>query len=145
MLDSIFNSIFGNMIETHPTATLILISFLLTLFVSIFYKIFTDQKLMKSLKAEMKEIREDIKNFKNDPEKVMELQKKSMQKSMTHMKQTMKPTLITMLPLLIIFSWLRNIYNEITVNFIGIHSWFWVYLISSVVFSITLRKLLKVH
>ncbi|MBT3395417.1 DUF106 domain-containing protein [archaeon] len=145
MLDSLFDAIFGKLIEQSPTGALLLISFLLTSLVTVIYKFATDQELIKSLKAEMKEIREDIKNFKNDPEKVMELQKKSMQKSMTHMKQTMKPTLITMLPLLIIFSWLRNIYNEITVNFIGIHSWFWVYLISSVVFSITLRKLLKVH
>jgi uncharacterized membrane protein (DUF106 family) len=145
MLDSIFNSIFGNMIETHPTATLILISFLLTLFVSIFYKIFTDQKLMKSLKAEMKEIRKDLKEFAHDPEKTLQLQKVSMQKSMEHMKHTMKPTLITMLPLLVVFSWLRKTYGGIELSFLWFDSWLWIYILTSIIFSIIIRKILKVH
>jgi uncharacterized membrane protein (DUF106 family) len=145
MLDSLFNSIFGSMIGKSPIAALLFISFLLTTLVTVFYKLLTDQELIKSLKLEMKEIREDMKNFKDDPEKTLELQKESMQKSMTHMKQTMKPTFITMLPLLIIFSWLRGVYGEMDLNFLGFHNWLWVYILSSILFSVLIRKLLKVH
>ncbi|MBT4334641.1 DUF106 domain-containing protein [archaeon] len=145
MLDSIFNSMFGSMIEAHPTATLIFISFLLTLFVSVFYKIFTDQKLMKALKEEMKEIRSDLKKFAHDPEKTLQLQKISMQKSMEHMKHTMKPTLITMLPLLVVFSWLRKTFVDIELSFLWFNSWLWIYILTSIIFSIIIRKLLKVH
>ena len=145
MLNSIFNPIFGNMIESYPTTTLIFISFLLTFFVSIFYKIFTDQKLMKALKEEMKEIRADLKKFAHDPEKTLQLQKASMQKSMEHMKHTMKPTLITMLPLLVVFTWLREVYATKVVSFLWFESWLWIYILTSIIFSMIIRKILKVH
>jgi uncharacterized membrane protein (DUF106 family) len=74
-----------------------------------------------------------------------ELNKRSMEKSMTQMKHTMKPTLITMLPLILVFTWLRAEYTVKQVAFLGITSWLWIYIIFSLVISITIRKLLKVH
>ncbi len=144
VLDSFFNKIFGFLIGADPLLGILTISFLLTLIITILYKVFTDQEALKTIKDELKDMREEMKNFKDDPQKMMELNKKSMQKSLEQMKHTIKPMLITMLPLLIIFSWLRSTYSEIGPLILGL-SWLWVYIISSVIFSIILRKILKVN
>ena len=145
VLENFFNSIFGWAIEAGPLGGLIFISFVLTFLITLSYKYMTDQELMKSVKAEMKEIRKQMKEFKDDPSKVMELQKKSMDKSMVQMKNSFKPMLITFIPLIIIFGWLRGVYAEEVVKFLWIDSWLWIYIIFSIIFSIIVRKLLKVH
>ncbi len=145
VFDNFFNSVFGWAIEADPLGGLIFISFVLTLLITLAYKFMTDQDLMKSVKAEMKEIRKEMKEFKDNPEKVMELQKKSMDKSMIQMKNSFKPMLITFIPLIIIFGWLRSVYAEEVVKFLWIDSWLWIYIIFSIIFSIALRKFMKVH
>jgi uncharacterized membrane protein (DUF106 family) len=145
MLDGLFNTIFGPLISWHPLGALIIISFLLTALITVAYKYFTDQELMKSLKAELKSLQAEMKEAKHDTERLMQLQKQSMEKNMKYMMNSFKPTLITLVPILIIFSWLRATYLEIDLNFFGISSWIWVYIIFSIVFSIGLRKLLRVH
>ncbi|MAG45355.1 MAG: hypothetical protein CMH63_01110 [Nanoarchaeota archaeon] len=145
MLNGFFNAIFGFLINWHPLGALIIISFLLTALITVAYKYFTDQELMKSLKAELKELQGQMKEAKHDTERLMQLQKQSMEKNMKYMMNSFKPTLITLVPILIIFSWLRATYSEIDLNFLGIHSWIWIYIIFSIVFSIGLRKILRVH
>ena len=145
VLDSFFNKIFGGIIESSPLGGLIFISFILTFLITLAYKFMTDQVLMKSVKGEMKDIRKQMKEYKDDPTKVMELQKKSMERSMAQMKNSFKPMIITFIPLIIIFGWLRGVYAELEISFIGISSWLWIYIIFSIIFSITLRKILKVH
>jgi len=145
MFDGFFNAIFGSIIAKSPLWGLILISFVLTLLITVAYKYLTDQELMKSLKKEMKDFQKEMKDFKDEPSKIMELQKKAMEKNMKYMMQSFKPTLFTFIPLIIVFGWLRNVYTEQTVSFIGISSWFWLYIIFSIVFSIILRKVMRVH
>jgi len=145
VLDNFFNTIFGSLISYNPLGALIFISFILTVLITVAYKYFTDQELMKSLKAELKSLQQEMKEAKHDTQKLMQLQKQSMEKNMKYMMKSFKPTLITLVPLLVIFSWLRNSYTGIDMNFFGINSWLWVYIIFSIVFSIILRKLLRVH
>lgn len=146
VLDSFFNSIFGWAIESSPLWGLFVVSFILTFFVTLVYKFMTDQEALKSIKQEMKEIRKEMKEFKDDPEKMMELNKRSMEKSMVQMKSSFKPMIITFIPLIIVFGWLRNIYEGVQLNFLGfIDGWLWVYIIFSMVISLTLRKLMRVH
>ena len=145
VLDSFFNSIFGWAIQMSPLTGIIVVAFTLTLIVTIVYKIMTDQDMLKNIKQEMKDIRKEIKLASQDPSKMAELNKRSMEKSMTQMKHTLKPTLITMLPLLFALTWLRNTYETLTLNFFGISSWLWTYIILSLIFSISLRKIMKVH
>lgn len=128
-----------------PLTGIIFVSFILTLLSTLAYKLFTDQKLMKDVKDEMKDIRKEMKEFAHDPAKVAELQKRSLEKSANQMKQSFKPMLITIIPFLLVFNWLRTEYEVLTVNFLGISSWFWTYFIFTIIFSIVLRKLLKVH
>tara|TARA_Y100000310_G_scaffold345598_1_gene467053 strand:- start:2810 stop:3247 length:438 start_codon:yes stop_codon:yes gene_type:complete len=144
VLDSFFDAVFGSLIETSPGWTVVLISFIFTLLITLAYKYFTDQEIMKSLKGEMKELRKEMKEFKDDPEKMMAIQKKSFEKSMQQMKMQFKPMLITLIPLLVLFSWLRGVYTDMGDVLFGL-SWLWIYIISSIIFSIFLRKALKVH
>lgn len=145
MLNGFFNTIFGFLIDWSPLGALIIISFILTALITIAYKYFTDQELMKSLKAELKELQQEMKDAKHDTEKLMQLQKKTMEKNMKYMMNSFKPTLITLVPILIIFSWLRAEYTGVALNFIGINSWIWIYILFSIAFSMILRKLLRVH
>jgi len=145
VFDGFFNSIFGPLINFNPEFGLILISFLLTIVITIAYKYLTDQELMKSLKAELKELQGQMKEFKHDTAKVMQLQKVSMEKNMKYMMHSFKPTLFTFVPLIIVFGWLRSAYETIELSFLGLHSWLWIYILSSIIFSIILRKLMRVH
>jgi len=144
MLDGFFNSIFGILIDWNPAMALITISFLLTLFISLAYKYLTNQKELKQHKEEMKFLQNEIKKLKDDPDKAMKKQKELMEKNFKMMGQNMKPMLITFIPLIIIFGWLRGTYDPMGKIIFGL-SWFWVYLISAVIFSAIIRKVLKIY
>jgi uncharacterized membrane protein (DUF106 family) len=125
---------------------LLLVSFLITGLITLAYKFFTDQKLMKELKEETKRIQKEMKEFKDHPEKVMALQKKSMENLMKTMTSSLKPTIITFIPIIIIFGWLRTYYTDLgNPDILFGLTWLWVYIIFSIILSITLRKLLKIH
>ncbi len=150
VFNSFFDATLGPLIRWHPLYGLIVISFILTLIITLIYKWLTDQEKIKTIKKEMKDHQEEMKNNKNNPEKMVELQKLTMEKSLKLMTMSLKPTLITLIPIVIIFGWLRVTYNPLNadplpLNFIGIHSWIWVYIIFSILFSVILRKILKVH
>jgi len=123
-----------------------LLSFLLTLVMTLFYKFLTDQKLMKELKDEMKVIQQEMKDLKDHPEKVMETQKKYWEKNMKYLLQSLKPTLITFIPILLIFEWMRRYYSDLgNPDVLFGLGWIWIYIFSSILLSIALRKILKVH
>ena len=146
VFDNFFNSILGPFIETAPLTTLIIISFVITLIVTIAYKYLTNQELMKTLKEDGKKLQAEMKNNKDNTAKMLEIQKQAMEKNMKYMMHSFTPTFITFIPLLIIFTWLRNAYKDLNLNFLGlIDNWIWAYIIVSIVASIILRKLLKVH
>ena len=92
----------------------------------------------------MTDLQKEIKSLKNDPKKMMEKQKEIMDINLKMMKHNIKPMLITFIPLLIIFGWLRTTYDPLGKLIFGL-SWFWVYLISAILFSIIIRKVLKIY
>ena len=144
MFDSFFNSIFGSLIEKSPLGAILIISLILTFLITLAYKYLTNQATLKAMKQEMDGLRKEIKVNKDDPKKLMEIQKKSMQQSLEQMKHTIKPMIITFIPLVIIFGWLRNSYTPIG-KILGPLTWIWVYIIFSIVFSMILRKVMKVY
>jgi len=144
MFDSFFNLIFGDLISWNPLVAIILISFLMTLVITLSYKFLTNQEMMKSLKEEIKGFQQQMKENKEDTQKVMELQKQALEKNMKYMMHSFKPTLFTFVPLIIIFTWLRTTYSTQGPLLFGL-SWFWIYIIVSIVFSLVLRKSLKIH
>jgi uncharacterized membrane protein (DUF106 family) len=85
-----------------------------------------------------------MKLLKDNPNKMMEKNKEIMAKNMQMMTQSFKPLLYTFVPFGIIFFGLRNIYEPFGKLLFGL-SWIWIYILSSFVFSIILRKMLKVY
>lgn len=146
VLAEFFDLIFGWLVDINPLAALIIITFIMTLAVTLIYKYATDQEVMKSIKNEIKEIQKKVKEFKNQPDKVMKHNKELMEKQLVLFKQSFKPMLITLLPILFLFTWLRATYGEMgeLLPIIGF-KWLGTYIIFSIIFSLILRKLLKVH
>src|SRR3989338_7777367 len=144
MFDSFFNTIFSPILQLSPAASLMIISLILTLLVTIIYKYTTDQKFLKEAKEEMKILQKEMKEFKDNPSKIMEKQKVLWEKNMKIMMHTLKSSLYTLIPLLIIFSWLRAIYQPKGDILFGL-GWIWVYILSSIIFSLLIRKVLKIH
>ncbi len=116
-------------------------------------KFFTNQVLMKTLKDDLTALQKNLKEEK-DTNKKMTYQQELLGKQMQMMKHNFRPLLITLLPLLLIFNWLRSTYGDAgeLIRW-GAHiplfgtgfGWFGTYFFSAIVFSIILRKLLKVH
>ena len=127
------------LVQSNPKLWILIFSFIVTIVITIVNYYFTDRELMKNIKQKQKSLREEMKQHKNNPQKMMELNGKMMEDMPAQMKQSFKIMLITMVPLLIFFNWLRNMFAATTIG----SSWIWWYILSSLVFSIVLRKVFK--
>lgn len=146
----------ANFIASNPLLSITSISFVVTLVTTLIYKYTTDQVKLKQVREDIKRHQEDLKKNQHDPKKVAELRDKLMALSFEPLKLTLKPLLITMVPALVVFAWIRNsvdpskVILNLPFNFpkIGDNSgfgWLGVYIITSVIFSTILRKVLKVY
>jgi len=155
VLDSFFNWIFGPIINNlSPLLSMIIITFLITLIVTIIYKYLSNQSEIKTAKEETKIFQKELKKHKDNPQKMMELNQEIMKRSAVLMKNSFKPTLITFIPIIIIFGWLSKTFKDsgnmiqwgFSVPIFGT-GWGWLgtYIVSSIIFSIILRKIMKVH
>ena len=136
-----------------PLVSIIVYSFFITLALTYVYKFLTKQEELKALKERVKTLQEEMK-IEKDQNKLMELQKEMLKLSAEQMKHSMKPMLFTFLPLILIFGGLRSLYSktgdiipwgaDIPLFHTGA-GWLLCYIIFSMIFSIILRKLLKVH
>ncbi|PLW79568.1 hypothetical protein C0585_07065 [Candidatus Woesearchaeota archaeon] len=108
VLNNLLDPVFAPILSLPPFWGILIISFLVTLLITIIYKLVTDQEVMKTLKADMKAMQKEMKKLKDNPKKMMEVQKKAMEKNMQYMMASMKPTLFTLIPILIIFGWLSG-------------------------------------
>jgi len=143
---SILDPILSPVMSIPSPWNLLLISFIITGGITLLYKFATDQKLMKELKQEMKDLQKEMKSLKDNPEKMMSVQKLAMEKNMKYMMQSMKPTLFTLIPIIFIFSWLRGYYADLgNPDILFGLGWLWIYIIFSIVISLSLRKVLKIH
>ena len=115
---------------------IVLLSLLVTIFITTVTYFMTDKERMKEIKAKQKALRKEIKQHRDNPTKMMELNKQMMEDMPEQMKHSFKPMLVTIVPLLILFAWLRGTFTESAIA----GSWFWWYLGSSLIFSISLRK-----
>lgn len=105
----------------------------------------TDQKAIAEIKKEQKDLQVEIKKYKDNPQKLMELQQSSFPSTMRMMQLTMKSQFYTIVPLLLLFRWFWDFFGALgEYKFFGILSWFWFYLIASLIFGSIIRNLLKV-
>ena len=118
----------------NPKVSIVLVSVLVTFFMTLVTKFFTDQKRMKELKEIQKQCQIKIKDAKGDLKTQTQIQSEMMSCSLEMMKYSMKPMLITFIPLLILIGFLRGVYSGV------FSSWIWWYIISGMVSSIVLRK-----
>ncbi len=145
VLEGFFNTVFGPIMRLGYPINMIVISVILTLIVTLIYKYTTNQTKMKELKDEIKAAQAEIKKNKDNPTRMMEIQKGAMEKNLIYMKHSLVPMLITFIPLIIMFGWLRSYFTAAeNPKFLGL-SWIWMYLISSIILSIIIRKILKVY
>ena len=107
VLENFLNPVFSPLLNLPTLWAVILLSFLISLIITVVYKYTTDQNLMKQLKEEMKEFQREIKELKKEPEKAMQIQKKSMQTNMKYMMHSMRSTLFSIIPIIVIFSWMN--------------------------------------
>jgi len=128
-----------SLIQANPKIGIIILSFIVTVVLTTLTYFVTDKKLMKSIKEKQKKLRQEMKEYKHDAQKMMEINKKMMEDFPIQMKQSFKIMIITILPLLIFFNWLRSTFAATSLA----DNWIWWYIISSVVFSMTLRKVFK--
>jgi uncharacterized membrane protein (DUF106 family) len=105
--NSLLDPVFMPLLGLHPVLSICIIAFVISLLIVIVYKKFTDQDLMKRLKAEIKELQTEMKTLKDQPDQMMKVQKRAMETNMKYMMKSFKPTLITFLPIIIIFGWLN--------------------------------------
>lgn len=106
-LDPVLNVIFWPLLQIPPLLGIILISFVLSLLITLIYKWTTDQNLMKQLKTEIKEFQKQMKELKSNPAEAMKIQKRSMETNMKYMMQSFKPMIFTFIPIILIFGWLQ--------------------------------------
>src|SRR3989338_88502 len=108
VFESVINPVFAPFLNLPTLWAVILLSFLISLIITLIYKYTTDQSLMKSLKDEMKELQKEMKGLKSTPERAMQAQKKIMKTNGKYMMQSMKSMLYSFIPIILIFGWMNS-------------------------------------
>jgi|APSaa5957512622_1039677.scaffolds.fasta_scaffold54166_2 uncharacterized membrane protein (DUF106 family) len=136
---AIFDPTLGNLLTWNPLYGMLILVAILNVGLVLVQKHTTDQDAMKSIKKEQKELNAEMKNYKDNPEKMMELNKKNfgfMKETFSH---SLRPMMFTLIPFVLLFRWFQDYFLDSTIRLLGM-SWFWFYLVSSIVFSSIFRK-----
>jgi len=142
---SIFDPSLGVLLSWDVTYGLLLIIAVLTFLMTLVQKYTTDQETLKEMRKEQKILQEEMKKYRDDPGKMMELNKQSMAFIPKTLKLSMRAIIYTSIPLILLFRWFMDYFALIPeFRFLGFFTWFWFYLISYMIFSSILRKVLKV-
>ena len=141
---NILDPSFGILLNWNLTVGMLLIVYLITLITTVVQKYTTDQKALKELKEEQKSLSEEMQKYRDNPNKIMELNKKSMELFPKQFKLTSRSILYTSIPFILFFRWFTEFFTSLgNPKFFGFITWFWFYMIFSVIFSIILRKMMK--
>ena len=148
VVKGIFDFLFGWAVAISPLFGIIIISFILSMLSTLSWKYLTNQILLKGLRENTKKLHEELKKFRSDPKKLAELNSKATKENLEAMKiqykQSIKPMIVTLIPFALAFVWIRNTYQpfgDIFLSMGGIGS----YIIFSIIFSMILRKVMKVY
>ena len=134
----------GRLLEFNVNLGMIIISALITLFITLIQKFTVDNETLRQLKKEQRMLSEEVKKFRDNPEKMMELIKKSMAKAGEMMNLSMGSFMYTAIPIILFFRWFNDYFTVLgKIKIFGFLSWFWAYLIFSIIFSMIFRKILK--
>ena len=141
----VLNPTAGILLNWNITYGMMLIVLIITFLTTLIQKYATDQETLRELKKEQKELQKKSQEFKNHPEKMMEIQKEIFPLTMRSMKLSMRPIIFTGVPFILFFRWFMDVFTALgNPKFFGFLTWFWFYLIFTLIFSSILRKVLKV-
>jgi len=128
-------------ILASPILSLIVISALITLFMTFATWLVTDKEKMRALKERQKELQRQAKEHQKNGNHaaMLEVNKQMMAEMPEMMKHNLKPMIITFIPAIIIFSFLNGAYRATSLG----GWWILYYIIFSMIFSLILRKLFK--
>lgn len=104
---SFLDPVFRPLLSLNPLLAVALVSFLVSVIITVIYKYTTNQDLMKTLKTEMKELQKEMRELREKPEEMMKVQKKAMESNMKYMMQSFKSTFYTFIPIILIFGWMN--------------------------------------
>ena len=139
----------NELLVSSPLVSLIVIAFAITLVITLVHKRYTNQGEMGELRERLKSLQGEMKENKDNEQRLVEIQKEVAVKNIEYMKHSFKPMFITFLPIIIIFWWIRKTFEDLgaimSLPIIGGVNWLWTYIIFSMIFSIAMRKILKIH
>ena len=142
---AVLNPSFGYLINLNLHFGFIVVILFVTFLTTLIQKYATDQAALKTLKDEQKAMQEEMKQYQNNPSKMLEMQKESMKFAMPMIKLSMRPIVYTAVPLILFFRWFADFFTLAgDPKFFGVITWFWFYLLGSLIFSAILRKIFKV-
>jgi uncharacterized membrane protein (DUF106 family) len=135
----------GALLNLNLTIGMLLVVFILSLIITLVQKYTTDQAALKELREEQKKLQKDMKEARNDPQKMTELNKKNMELFPKQFKLGMGSIAYTAIPFVLFFRWFSDYFLAIgSPKFFGFLGWFWFYFIFSLIFSMILKKYMKV-
>ena len=141
---AILNPSAGALLNWDLTLGMVILVFILSLFMTLVQKYTTDQKTMREMKEEQKRLQEEMKKFQAGSKEHTELGMKSMKMMGPMFKLGMRPIIYTAIPIILLFRWFADYFVLVDFRFFGFFSWFWFYLLGSIIFSSILRKIMKV-
>lgn len=116
MVASILDPVLFPLLALKPLYAILLVSIVLSVCITLIYKLTTDQTRMKRLRNELKKYQAQMKELRSEPEKMMKIQKKAMEKNMEYMKMSLKPTMFTFIPIILMFGWLGAHFGFESIN-----------------------------
>ena len=135
----------GVLLQGNLTMGMLFVVLIISLIMTLTQKYLTDQKTLREMKKEQKELQEEMKKLKENPEKLMELQKKQLEFLPKMMKVSMRSIVYTAIPLILFFRWFMDFFSALgDPKFFGFLSWFWFYLLGTLILGAILRKIMNV-
>ncbi|MDD5699656.1 MAG: EMC3/TMCO1 family protein [Candidatus Nanoarchaeia archaeon] len=120
-------------------ASIVAIAFLVMLITTFITKLVTNQNRMKELKDIQKACQIKLRDNRGNPEEAKKINEEVMKCNLELMKHSFKPMLFTFIPLLLLWSFMGKVFATV------VSAWVWWYIISGLIFSIALKKILKVY
>ncbi len=137
---------FGKLLTWNNLIGLVIITFIMTLLVSLVQKFTTDQEALRSLKEEQKALQEEMKNNKDNPEKMSEISKKQLALIPKSFGLSGKSIVYTTIPFILLLRWFQDYFTGVgEPKILFFFGWLGSYIIFSIIFSIIIRKVLKIH
>jgi uncharacterized membrane protein (DUF106 family) len=143
-VNAILNPTAGALLIWNLNYGMTILVFFLALFMTVVQKYTTDQKTLREMKAEQKAMQVQLKKLEAGSKEHTELSMKSMKFIGPMFKLSMRPIIYTAIPIILLFRWFSDYFALVDFQFLGFLSWFWFYLIGSIIFSSILRKIMDV-